>query len=111
MPYADPFNTADGGGYKNYFLNNTPEAGFWNYLQTRGLLGTSNRDRFAQGAYGRLYGQFTANAADNPNEGFFDYLNRVKPDLEREFMDQAPDQRGDSSSRTLTPKARFIRAY
>lgn len=110
MAYAVPSGPGD-LGYKNYFLNNTPEAGWWNYLQQQNLVGTSQKDRFSQGRYGNAYGQFTAGAADNPNEGFYDYLQRKQPNFEADFMNQAPEDRGDGTSRTLTPKARFTRAY
>ena len=111
MPYANPNEPTPPGGYSNYFLNNTPEAGFWYYLTSRGLLGNDPRARYAQGQYGRTYGMYSANAADNPNEGFFDYLNRTQPNFEQDFMNQSPEMRGDYTSRTLTPKARFIKAY
>lgn len=107
MAYATP----DGSPYQNYFLNNTPEAGWWNYLTSRGLVGTDNRSRFAQNRYGSQYGQYLGQAADNPDEGFYDYLQRKQPDFEQEFMAQAPGDRGDDSGRRLTPRARFLRAY
>jgi hypothetical protein len=122
MPYANPNAPAPPppgvdpnipGGYTNYFLNNTPEAGWWSYLQGRGLAGNGNdpRSTFARNQYGNTYGNFLANAAENPNEGFYDYLQRKQPNFEQDFMAQDPNSRGDNTSRTLTPKARFVKAY
>jgi hypothetical protein len=118
MPYANPNlppmpDVSVPGGYSSYFLNNTPEAGWWNYLQSRGLAGNGNdaRSVFARSQYGNTYGRFMANAADNPDEGFYDYLQRTRPDFEADFMAQSPETRGDNTSRTLTPRARFTKAY
>jgi hypothetical protein len=119
MPYANPSTPVPPdlanvpGGYRNYFLNNTPEAGWWSYLQDRGLAGSGNdpRSSFARNQYNTTYGNFLGGAADNPNEGFYDYLQRKQPNFEQDFMNQAPETRGDFTSRSLTPKARFVKAY
>lgn len=114
MAYADPFSGAPMPGdstYKNYFLNNTPEAGFWSYLSGRGLLGNSPQAKFGQGQYNKQYGSFLGQAADNPNEGFYDYLQRMQPNFADDYGNQSPEQRGDFTSRSLTPRGRFIKAY
>lgn len=89
------------------YLNTTPEAGFWAYLTGQGLLGQDPQSRFAQSRFSNYYGRFLAEAASDPNMGFFDYLNRQSPDPFKEFSSMAPEQRGDFTSRTLTPRARW----
>lgn len=122
MPYANPNAPAapvtsvtptvpGGGDYLDYFLNNTPEAGFWYYLNQNGLVGNTPSQKYAQGRYGNVYGQYQASAADNPNEGFYDFLKRKQPSFDQEFKAQSPEQRGDFTDRSLTPRGRFTRAY
>lgn len=118
MPYADPFGTMPSGTggagtdpYLKTYLNNTPEAGFWYYLQKHGLVGNNPNQQYSQGQYNRTYSGYMANAAENPNEGFYDYLSRKSPDFASDFSAQTPDQRNDYTGRTLTGRGRFTRAY
>jgi hypothetical protein len=108
-PYAVPGIGAD---FNSYYLNSTPDAAFWNYLGQQGL-GSGNRpvDTYARNQQSRIYSQYQAQAGSNPLQGFYDYLQQNKPDLQGQFMDQSPDQRGDTSNRFLTPRARFVNAY
>jgi hypothetical protein len=117
---ANPFgpNTADNfvpgwnpAQWQDWYLNNTPEAGWVQYLQNQGLFGIDPASQYAARQYGKTYGGYTAQAAQNPNLGFMDYLNQSNLDLKHEFMDQSPQTRGDFSDRTFAPRARFMRAY
>lgn len=112
-PYAVPAGSGGGSqlpgldGLKDYYLNYTPEAGFWAYLQGKGMTGSTPQDRFAQNRYSNYYGQYLAANADEPNLGFYDYLNRQNFDPGQEYKMQSPEQRGDFSSRFLVPRARW----
>lgn len=107
--YANPF---DPGSLHDYYLNSTPDAAFWEYLGGRGLTGLGNGvSRFAQGQQGRVYNKYQAHIANEPNLGFWDYLNREQPDLQADYQSLSPNQRGDSSNRFLQPRARFVNAY
>lgn len=114
-PYAIPAGSAPQTqpqfpgqeGLKDYYLNYTPEAGFWAYLQGKGMAGTGPQDRYAQSRYSNYYGNYLAAAADEPMLGFYDYLNRQNMDPGTEYKMQSPDQRADYSSRFLTPRARW----
>ncbi len=110
--YANPFALPGVGSLHDYYLNTTPDAAFWEYLGRQGL-STGNRpvDQYAQRQQGRTYNQYQGYIANEPNLGFWDYLNRQKPNFAGEFMDQSPSQRGDTSGRFLTPRARFVNAY
>lgn len=100
------------GGLSRFYLNSTPDAAFWEYLRQSGLQGSGRAvDKYAQGQQSRVYNRYQAHIANEPNLGFFDYLERERPNLEQEFWDQSPQQRGDTSNRFLTPKARFVNAY
>lgn len=116
MPgYANPYaqqqadNPNPGGFDDNFYLNSNPDAAFWRYLQGYGLGGTNNQPaaRYAQGQQGRMYNSYQQQAASNPNEGFWDWLRNQNTDFNQEFMNQSPEQRGDFSSRMLTPRARW----
>jgi hypothetical protein len=125
MPgYADPFGASgattttpaapaglDPSQWEDWYLNNVPEAGWIRYLQGQGLFGINPQARYAQNQYGRTYGSYTAAAATNPNLGFYDWIKGSGLDLGGEFASQSPEQRGDFTDRTLTPRARFMRAY
>lgn len=109
--YANPFLPGS-QGLREYYLNATPDAAFWDYLGRKNLSGTGNAaSRFAQGQQSRTYNKYQARIADEPNLGFWDYLNREQPDFNADFMAQSPSQRGDTSGRSLTPRARFVNAY
>lgn len=105
--YAPPAGSALSPDIARWYLNYTPEAGFWSYLQGRGLTGAGPLDRFAQGRFSNYYGRYLAEAANQPNLGFYDYLNTQRDTPESEFALQAPEARGDFSSRLLTPRARW----
>lgn len=105
--YADIGVPPGMGNFENFYLNNDPTAGWWNYLTGLGLGGLRPLDRFAQQNQSRYYGQYQAQAAQNPNEGFYNYLLRTQPNVENDYMSQSPNQRFDFSSRTYTPRVRF----
>ncbi len=71
-----------------YYAQN-PEAAFWNKF---GLGGTSKKQKFQQGRYGDIRQQYLANAPNNPNLGFQDFLSRFN--LDNEFNNLSPIQRG-----------------
>lgn len=116
-PYAAPAGSAgasvpvpNGGtlpGLGNFYLNQLPEAGFWNYLQSQGLTGNDPTARYAQGQQQRAYSGYLGQAAQNPNLGFFDYLSGQKPDFSADYNAQSPTQRFDFTSQTLAPRARW----
>jgi hypothetical protein len=100
------------GGLRRFYLNSTPDAAFWEYLRQIGLSqGTRPVDQYAQRQQNRVYNQYQAHIANEPNLGFFDYLERERPRLEQDFWNQSPSQRGDTSNRFLVPRARFVNAY
>lgn len=107
-PYAPPAGSGLSRETADLYRNNIPEAGFWSYLMGRGLTGVGPMDRFAQGRYSNYLGQYMAEAAKDPNMGFFDYLQQRQPNPEAEFQGQSPEQRFDFSSRNLTPRARWV---
>lgn len=110
-PYAPPAGVGGGAAVDpalaDYYRNYLPEAGFWSFLQGKGLVGSDPQSRFTQNRYSNYYGQYLAAAANEPNLGFYDYLNRGSVDPGADFMAQSPDQRMDFSSRTLTPRVRW----
>lgn len=106
-PYAIPGAT----DFNNYYLNSTPDAAFYAYLQQQGLSGNRPVDTYARQQQGRVYNQYQSQAGANPLQGFYDYLQANKPNLPGEFNDLSPTQRGDTSDRFLTPRARFVNAY
>lgn len=116
-PYANPFATQQVtlpgvDDLSDYYLNTTPDAAFAEYLKRNNLHGTGNAvSKFAQGQQNRTYNQYQAHIANEPDLGFWDYLKRVQPDYNADFMNMSPSQRGDTSSRYLVPKARFVNAY
>lgn len=90
------------------YLNVTPEAGYNRFLQNFGYgMGNDPRSKFAQGRFGRYYGQYQADAADDPMMGFYDYLLR-QGDPGKEFAQQSAAERGDFSSRSMTPRVRWV---
>jgi hypothetical protein len=116
MPaYANPFEGVQPGpdepGWQNWFLNYNPEAGFTRYLQDKNLYGLDPVSRFAGSQYGRTYGRYQSQAAENPNLGFWDWIKAANLDLAGEYKDQSPTARGDFSDRTVSNRARFMRAY
>lgn len=91
-----------------YYWNADPEAGYWQYLMQHGLTGNNNRQsQYAQSQYNSTYNRYRAVAGEDPNMGFWDYLQKAQPDLATEYQNQSPEQRGDFSTRMLTPRARW----
>lgn len=90
------------------YWNQIPEAGYWQYLTQRGLLGQSNQDKYSQGRQGYYYNRYLAEAAENPNLGFYDYLMQNQFDPVSDYFAQSPGQRGDFSSRFMTPRGRWV---
>lgn len=108
--YANPFDpgTQIPGFDEDFFLNSDPDAGFTKYLeQMLGIRGSNPEASFARNSQNRVYNSYKSVAAQNPNMGFWDYLRQNRPDIKGEFQQQSPDQRGDFSSRMLTPRARW----
>jgi hypothetical protein len=101
-------NPAD---WQSWYLNTTPEAGWVQYLQNQGLYGVDPAGKYARNQYGKAYGAYQAAATQNPNLGFYDWINQANLDLRGEYANQSPTDRGDFSDRILTPRARFMRAY
>jgi len=95
----------------DWYYNANPDAGWYKYLQNLGLAqGSRPVDKYSQGRQSSYYGNYQAAAASDPNMGWYDYLNKqttARPDTE--YQNQAPEQRGDFSSRTLGPRSRWIR--
>lgn len=106
-PYANPFGRTN-QQFIDWFLNENPVAGFYSFLNQRGLLGSDPTSRFARQRQSDYYGRYLSQAAENPTEGFYDYLLRSNPNPEDEYLRQSPDQRFDFSSRLLTPRARWV---
>lgn len=125
MAYANPFgdSTAPGAvanadpvglsgpAWTNWYLNNEPGAGWVQYLQNLGLYGLDPVSGWARNQYGKTYGQYTSAASQNPNLGFFDWLNNTDLNLKGQYSSLDPTSRGDFSDRSTTTKARFMRAY
>jgi hypothetical protein len=107
--YADP--GLQGNDWTNWYLNNTPEAGWVKFLQDQGLYGLDPRSNFAKNQYGRTYGQYQASAANDPNLGFYDWVKGAGLDLNGDYGSLSPTTRGDFSDRSVTSRARIMRAY
>lgn len=115
--YANPFEaqtqtqTPDPTTFnEDYYLNSDPDAAFWKYLQGQGYgMGQSApQARYAQARQQQTYNTYKSEAAQDVNMGFWDWLKGKHPDFGAEFQAQSPDQRGDFSSRILTPRARWV---
>lgn len=104
-------NYADMGSFERNYLNFDPEAGFFRYLRDSGLLGSAPIDKYAQGRYNNVYGDYRAIAGQDPNLGFFDYLQQRQPNFSMDFGSLSPETRGDFTSFKSAPRARFLRAY
>jgi len=92
-----------------WYLNQDPTAGFFNYLQQRGLAGgDSPVSRFAIGRQADYFNNYLSDAASNPDLGFYDYLQQKNFDPSAEYANQSPEQRGDFSSRTYVPRGRWV---
>lgn len=96
------------GDFSRYYLNYAPEAGFWRYLLDQNLAGTTPQARFAQNQYNTVYGKYLGEVAKDPQMGFYDYLLKGDNNLAGAYMNQSPSQRFDFTSRSLTPRARFV---
>jgi hypothetical protein len=105
-PYASP--QAPLSPDEQFYLNQNPEAGFWSYLGSRGLASVDPVSQYSQRQYNTLYNTYAAGAAANPDEGFYDYLNRASPDLNTQYQMQDQATRGDYSSRNSAGRARWI---
>jgi hypothetical protein len=128
-PYANPFGHSYGAAYntpsgntptgtppggpgpidENFYYNQDPLAGWyhWLYGLNPSNWGTTPGARYAQQQYGRYQGQYEAEAAKDPMLGWYDWLNKQQNRPDQEFEMQSPEQRGDYSSRTLAPRARW----
>jgi hypothetical protein len=117
--YADPSAPAVAPGgvptgltndeMRRWYLNQDPTAAFMAYLQGQGLsTGLTAQDKFAAGRMGNYYQNYLADASKDPTLGFYEYLNQRSPDLNGEYQNQSPMQRGDMSSRTFEPRARWV---
>ena len=116
MPYANPGGATpppglSGPEWTDWYLNNEPNAGWVQFLQSQGLYGNDLRSRFARNQYNRVYGQYQTVAAQDPNVGFYDWLKNSGLDLGGEFGNLAPSDRGDFSDCNTNSRARFMRAY
>src|SRR4051812_28416446 len=109
--YGDPFDASGGQSWQNWFLNTNPDAGFVKYLQDQGLYGLDPKSSYAKNQYSRTYGLYTSQAAQNPNLGFYDWINGAGLNLGGDYGSLSPSARGDFSDRTAAPRARFMRAY
>lgn len=113
-PGVPPAGTGAGGPGDfdgPFYWNADTTAGFWQYLKQMGLSGTGTDNtpvaKYAQGQQKRIEDQYAAAAGEDANMGFWDYLQKYKPDFATEYQSQSPEQRGDFSSRTYTPRARW----
>jgi len=112
-PYANPFgnpgSTSPGGFDPNFYYNQDPVAGYyaWLYGLNPSLTGTGPMARFAQQSYGRYQGQYQADAAKDPMLQWYDWLKQRNINPQQEFQMQSPEERGDFTSRTLAPRARW----
>lgn len=97
-------------GWRQWYLNQNPEAGWVEYLQGLGLYGFDPASNWARQQYGRTYGMYNAQAADNPNLGFWDWIQGAGLDLRGQFSQTAPSARGEYNQ-MQAPRARFMRAY
>lgn len=96
-----------GVGDPSFYWNAIPEAGYYAHLGRQGLTGTDPASRWAQSQYSRYYDMYQADAAKNPNQGFYDwYLGKgINPG--QDFANLDPRSRGDNTSSTLAPRARW----
>lgn len=102
-PYADP-TMPD----QRQWLNSDPTAGFWAYLRDSGLNQLDPVSKFAQSQYQSVQNQYHADAASDPNMGFYDYLQGKGFDFRGQYENQSPEQRGDFSNRTGAARARWV---
>lgn len=97
-------------GFERTYLNQNQDAGWWRYLLDRGIgqgnTPLSDYGRRQQSRYVNAYGAY---AAQNPNLGFYDYLEQNQPDIQDEFMQQTPSQRNDFGSVRFAPRVRYTR--
>ena len=86
------------------YYNQNPMAAFF---QRFGLGGGAPRNRafntYANSRYNDVYGAYQAQLPNNPNQGFYDFLQGQ--DLNKEFSNLAPELRGDQSFRS--PKVMY----
>ncbi len=113
-PYTNPYggnpnSTSPGGIDPGFYYNQVPLAGWyqWLYGINPGLTGTGPEARFAQNQFSRYQGQYQADAAKDPMLQWYDWLNKRSINPSQEFQMQSPEERGDFTSRTLTPRARW----
>lgn len=133
MAYANPYGSAvsasttsppggvppapspglTGDAWTKWYLNNNPQAGWVKYLQDNNLFGLDPTSKFAGSQYNKVYGQYTSAASQNPDLGFFDWINGAGSgvNLQTDFQNQSPSERGDFSGRLYAPRARMMRAY
>ena len=109
-PNAPPNNTGAPPGFDpSFYYNQNPLAGYYHWLYTLnpGLIGTGPQARFAQNAFGRYQSQYAADAAQDPMLQWYDWLQKKNINPQNEFQAQSPEERGDFTSRTLAPRARW----
>lgn len=108
-PFGSPQSTDPNGFDAGFYYNQVPLAGWyqWLYGINPGLTGTGPQARFAQSQFGRYQGQYQADAAKDPTLQWYDWLNKRNINPQQEFQMQSPEERGDFTSRTLTPRARW----
>lgn len=95
--------------FERYYLNQNPDAAFWHYLNMRGWGGNTSQNLYSQRQQNPTYNRYQAVAGQNPDMGFFDYLEQNRPDFQDQFLSQSPNQRGDAGSFRYAPRARYTR--
>lgn len=95
--------------FERVYLNQNEDAGFYRYLMNRGWGGNNPLSDYARRQQGNTYGQYSAMAAQNPNLGFFDYLEQNQPDFGDSYLQQTPSQRNDYGSVRFAPRTRYTR--
>lgn len=103
-PGISPFDP----NFENWYLNDQPQAAWWHYLMGNGWGGTSRPQQYAQNQFGRYQNMYNAQAAQNPLEGFNDWLRRTQPNPLGDYWNQSPNMRGDATSGFYNPHARWI---
>ena len=89
------------------FFGSNQGAAFYNAFPRAG--GVSPYSDFLRGSQSRTYGSYLSQLPKNPNMLYNDYLKGV--DLESEFKNLAPSQRGENPSRFAPPTRWMPRKY
>lgn len=88
---------------QDYYLEN-PQA-LYTYLFPQTDLQTG-RGNWFRNQYTPLHTRYTANAPDQPNRGFYDFL--INQNLNEDFRRLAPSQRGENPS-MFAPRVDYMR--